>query len=312
MSNLCNLKVETHYNTIYCQRLQPINGIFADVLRLDSVHKLISGNKAFKLKGFIDFARDQGLGLASTGGSCSNHLHALSAAGKQFGIKTKAFVQSYSQNLTPTLQDMLDWGTDVHWIKPQNSIFTQPKLDTNTWQWVPSGGMGSKGLIGFKILKPFLTPYTHIFCASGTGTTVLALYPHLHSKQQIIAISAVNTSQSGGLNIKSEISNAQEWHKELNFPQSQCIYTHDFAGKHFSEWHEQRILFTRQHERLNNIIWDYIYTSRVLWAFKHAAHSGFFKATDRVLLIHTGGLQANRCYQNRYHLKWNAQLLNES
>lgn len=289
------------HNELNIHSLEAINGISADVLRLDAVHNIISGNKIFKLKGFIDTALEQGLGLASTGGSCSNHLHALSAAGTVFGFKTKVFVHSHTKVLTPTLNDILNWGTDVQWIKPHNIFSTTPDLDAN-WLWVPAGAMGAQGLPGFKVLKPFLMPYTHIMCAAGTGTTALALHQLMHAKQQIIAISAVRAMQSGFTNISKQFLNLKEWYKNFNFPDSSFIWTHDFAGKHFSEWDENRISYTRHHEQIHHFKWDYNYTSRVLWAFKFAANSGYFKSTDRILLIHTGGLQANRCYESRYKL----------
>jgi 1-aminocyclopropane-1-carboxylate deaminase len=297
------------HNELNIHGIEPINGVSADVLRLDAVHNIISGNKIFKLKGYIDTALQQGLGLASTGGSCSNHLHALSAAGTVFGFKTKVFVQSHTSILTPTLKDILNWGTEVQWIKPQAILTTTPELDTK-WLWVPAGAMGAHGLVGFNVLKPFLMPYTHIMCAAGTGTTALALHQHIQAKQRIIAISAVRATHSGFTNILKEFSNLKEWQKRFTFPDSSFIWTHDFSGKHFSEWDENRVSYTRLHEQLHHLKWDYNYTSRVLWAFKFAANAGYFNSTDRILLIHTGGLQANRCYESRYRLKLNSKSIN--
>ena len=64
------------------------------VLRLDQIHPLINGNKWFKLKHNIEFARRNNLRrLVSFGGAYSNHIYALAAAGDLFGFDTVGLIR---------------------------------------------------------------------------------------------------------------------------------------------------------------------------------------------------------------------------
>ncbi len=64
-------------------------GITLNVLRLDKIHPLLSGNKWYKLKyNLLEFQQKRELPILSFGGAYSNHLYALAAAGKILGMKT--------------------------------------------------------------------------------------------------------------------------------------------------------------------------------------------------------------------------------
>src|ERR1700754_4532831 len=59
----------------------------ADVLRLDTIHPVVSGNKWFKLKGHLQIARERSASSILTfGGAWSNHIIATAYAAQQAGI----------------------------------------------------------------------------------------------------------------------------------------------------------------------------------------------------------------------------------
>ncbi|TAF94448.1 MAG: 1-aminocyclopropane-1-carboxylate deaminase/D-cysteine desulfhydrase, partial [Bacteroidetes bacterium] len=58
-----------------------------NVLRLDEIHPIISGNKWFKLQGYLQQAQNlRSTALASYGGPYSNHLVAVAKAAELMGI----------------------------------------------------------------------------------------------------------------------------------------------------------------------------------------------------------------------------------
>ena len=62
-----------------------------DVLRLDLVHPVISGNKCFKLKEYFKEAKALDKKIILTfGGAYSNHIIATAATAKQTGFKSIA------------------------------------------------------------------------------------------------------------------------------------------------------------------------------------------------------------------------------
>jgi len=89
-----------------------------DILRLDIIHPVASGNKLFKLLPYLLLAEQQQYqSLVSFGGRFSNHLHALAFVGKALGFKTYGFVRGYAeQALTPSLLDAKRWGMQLTFI----------------------------------------------------------------------------------------------------------------------------------------------------------------------------------------------------
>src|ERR1043165_8235645 len=61
--------------------------IEADVLRLDKIHPIVSGNKWFKLKNYLSEAMEKEYKTIITfGGAYSNHIIATAFAAKQAGL----------------------------------------------------------------------------------------------------------------------------------------------------------------------------------------------------------------------------------
>ena len=88
------------------------------VLRLDQFDAGMSGNKYFKLKYNIEAAiKNNKRSLLSFGGAFSNHLHALSMAGKANGMPTIGLVRGERiEPLNPTLSDAEAAGMQLHFL----------------------------------------------------------------------------------------------------------------------------------------------------------------------------------------------------
>jgi len=70
-------------------------GIQLAVLRLDELHPIVSGNKWFKLKYYLQQAQEQNAEIiASFGGPYSNHLVALAFAAKKYNLQSLGYVRS--------------------------------------------------------------------------------------------------------------------------------------------------------------------------------------------------------------------------
>jgi 1-aminocyclopropane-1-carboxylate deaminase len=71
------------------------NHICTEILRLDEIHPVISGNKWYKLRYYLEDALRLGAKeIASFGGAYSNHLVALALACKNAGLGSMGFVLS--------------------------------------------------------------------------------------------------------------------------------------------------------------------------------------------------------------------------
>ena len=85
-----------------------------DVLRLDLVDPVISGNKWFKLKNYLVDAKKKDNIVLSFGGYYSNHILATAAAASRFGLKSIGIIRGEQpSNLSPTLQDASGLGMQL-------------------------------------------------------------------------------------------------------------------------------------------------------------------------------------------------------
>jgi 1-aminocyclopropane-1-carboxylate deaminase len=105
-----------------------------DVLRLDELHPVVSGNKWFKLKYYLQQAMEQKADtIASFGGPYSNHLVALAFAAKEYNLKSIGYVRSNEDEpITPTLQEAIHYGMDLKFLGRNNfQVFKNELLQNN-------------------------------------------------------------------------------------------------------------------------------------------------------------------------------------
>ncbi|HEY8894108.1 MAG TPA: pyridoxal-phosphate dependent enzyme, partial [Niastella sp.] len=184
--------------------VQPINdellyekNVPADVLRLDRIHPVISGNKWFKLKYHIQEALHQNKkGILTFGGAWSNHLVATALASRQAGLASIGIIRGEAP-ATPsaTLQEVQEYGMQLIFISREaysDEAAITPALQQQYPEYfiVPQGGQSHLGVLGAaEILQ--LAPiesYSHICCTTGTGTMLAGLVHAALPHQQVIGI----------------------------------------------------------------------------------------------------------------------------
>lgn len=265
--------------------------VHADVLRLDAIHPVVSGNKLFKLKYYIKDAMQQGFdSVGSFGGYYSNHLVALAFAAKLVGLKSIGIIRGEKPAiLSPTLQDCLEYGMDIQFVSraaydERNNILLQHAKV----YWVDFGGYGKQGMLGAKdILHTVsdLSQYSHILCAVGSGTTMAGLIAASLPHQQIIGISSMKNNNT----VEQEMKSVLPDHHHENFL---LLHQYHFGG--FAKHTPQLIAFMNTLYRKQQLPTDIVYTSKLLFAVYDLILNDFFDKGSRLLIIHSGGLQGNR------------------
>jgi len=104
------------------------------ILRLDKLHPIVSGNKWFKLRYYIEEAISHSFStIASFGGPYSNHLVALAYAAKENNLKSIGYVRARKEDiLTPSLQEALGYGMQLEFIGRTNfQVIKNDLLKTN-------------------------------------------------------------------------------------------------------------------------------------------------------------------------------------
>lgn len=264
-----------------------------DVLRLDKLHPLVSGNKWFKLKEYLALARTRRQTVLTFGGAFSNHIVATAAAAQLSGLACIGIIRGEeTAQLSHTLLQAKEMGMQLFFISRE--AYRQKEIPPVIFQHyspsalciIPEGGYGAEGVAGARdILQQHPTnSYTHILLAVGTGTTLagltLAALPH----QQVVGIVV--------------LKNLHGLQKEINFflpteKQQQFRLLHDYHFGGYAKKNPQLFDFMNGFYRHTGVPTDFVYTGKAFFAADALLQAGWFPPGSKLLLVHTGGLQGN-------------------
>jgi 1-aminocyclopropane-1-carboxylate deaminase len=279
-------------------RIDSLNSFYdfratVDVLRLDLVHPVISGNKWFKLKAYVEEAKVRNKVLVTFGGAFSNHIVATAAAAKKEGLRSIGIIRGErAPVLSHTLMQAKEYGMELHFTSRKdykNKIVPEAirhLYPTDDLYMIPEGGYGEKGVEGAKdiLLKNSTSDYTHIISAAGTGTTLAGLIAAAMPHQTLLGISVFKNNQS----LEKEIRHLLPFEKQQQF---ELLHDYHFGG--YAKQHKELIRFMNAVYERSGIPTDFVYTAKAFYAAFDLLKNQFFSSDDNVLLIHTGGLQGN-------------------
>ncbi|MCU0376406.1 MAG: hypothetical protein MUF24_13950 [Chitinophagaceae bacterium] len=260
-----------------------------DILRLDTLHPKVSGNKWLKLKPWLSrYAAGGYYGILTKGGPWSNHLHACSYACRALGIPLMAIIKgSESQPLTPTLQDLKKHKSYFIWVNHstyKKEAPWQEMADNLQHLYIPMGGEGPEGISGVKQWFDTLQApaYDYLLCAFGTGTTLLGI------GQSALQCPNFITTDSGTRDVQRLTALQQQLDAE-----GRRLIIQPALGK-FGKVSDETIAFVKHWHKATGIVLDIVYTAPLLQLLLKLVADGTIPAGSRVLAVHTGGVQGNR------------------
>lgn len=267
--------------------------IAINVVRLDQIHPVVSGNKLFKLQHYFSDYFDNNKPISQVityGGAYSNHLVATAFFCKEFGIPVTGFVRGERPaSLSHTLQQCIQFGMELKFIFREEYRIQCDNIEINKTDGsvlvIPEGGFGISGARGASDIYPFIPPEaTHVVCALGTGTTAAGILQNLTEKQQLIVVPVLKNMQ--------DVLNRIETLNQSKPPANLVIWdNYHFGG--YAKKNKVLIAFMNAFYKKNFIPTDFVYTSKVFFALLDHIELGFFKKGAHVAVIHTGGLQGN-------------------
>lgn len=275
-----------------------------DMLRLDLLHPVVSGNKWFKLRLNMKHAIEHGFKtIITSGGGYSNHLIATAFTARAFGVKSVGVVRGKYDILTPTLQACKAEGMELifvtrddyrnrhepDWAKDLVAHFDETLI-------IPEGGANEWGRAGAGLLNRFIAPgYTHIVVAVGTGTTLIGLRNKIAEHQHILGF----VPMKQGAYLAGHIAGHLQSGKDHNW---QLFDKWHFGG--FGKSTDELTRFMNDFYDATHIPLDIVYTSKMMYGLRELIHEGHFAPGDKILCIHSGGLQGNTSVQDKlcYHV----------
>ena len=277
--------------------LQPIQSawlpdqIEAAMLRLDLLHREVSGNKWFKLRYNLDEAKARGkTHIVTFGGAWSNHIAATAAACHMEGLPCTGIIRGEAAPaLSPTLEQAQRYGMQLHFVSRE----TYRQKENINWKdqypnsfIIPEGGHNALGAMGCKEILPLVSyeDFTHIACAVGTGTTLAGLINSALAQQEVLGFPVLK----GAAYLQQEVEALLEPNADAHWQ-----LLHDFHLGGYAKLSPELIAFINTFYQETQVPLDIIYTGKMALGVQQLAQQGYFPPGSRILLIHTGGLQGN-------------------
>ncbi len=263
------------------------HGVTVYTLRTDNIHPVISGNKWFKLKYYLEYALHQGKKTIITfGGAYSNHIVATAAACKQAGLAAIGVIRGEEPSQwSHTLCDAKGHGMKLYFISRndyKNKIIPDEIHQPGTLI-IPEGGYGPLGAAGAGTINYDKEVFNTICCAAGTGTMMAGLINAKKADARILGISVLKNNAGLANEVQHLLIDKND---EINI----CHQYH-FGG--YAKHNCDLIHFMNTLYRHSGIPTDFVYSGKLFYAINDLIEQKYFTAGSRVLIIHCGGLQGN-------------------
>ncbi len=266
------------------------HGIELDMLRLDKIHPFISGNKWFKLRYYLEEARQlKKKRLVTFGGAWSNHLLATAAACQLHAFNCTGIIRGERPLvLSGILQQVSAMGMDLVFL--DRSAYAKQEIPAELRQeenyFVHQGGYGVLGAKGAATIAEFIDParnYTHILCATGTGTMLAGLIQSDTGQGEFIGISV----------LKNNFSLEEEVGQLIPVKANNYTILHEYHFGGYAKYTDELIRFMNDWHLATGIPTDFVYTGKLCFAAVSLVQKKKFPEESRILLMHSGGLSGN-------------------
>jgi 1-aminocyclopropane-1-carboxylate deaminase len=266
-------------------------------------HPIVSGNKWYKLKYNVEMAERKGLDLIITfGGAWSNHIHATAYFAKENGLKSIGIIRGERpEKLSQTLKDAESWGMQLEFIT-REAYREKHTEDFKMWllaeygpaHIIPEGGANYLGVNGcMEMLDERDGSYDLICCAGGTGTMAAGLALRLKPHQRLLVFSSLK----GGF-MRDHVMNHLLYFLMEKEATEDVLAAIDFIDDYhfggYARHSAQLIDFILKKKEENGWWLEQVYTAKMMWGIDDLISKGIFTPDQKILAVHSGGLQGLR------------------
>ena len=278
-------------------------GVRVDVLRLDLLDPVLSGNKPFKLIHNLAQAKDQGYTrVLSFGGAWSNHIHALAEAGYRAGFEVIAVIRGHEEELsTATLDFALSRGVQLlkvtrsDYRRRSDADFLESlRQQVGDFYLIPEGGANAEGVEGCAHIAGLIEQSLpqmpdEILLACGTGTTLAGLVAGLHQRHCHTFVRGIAVLKGAGF-LTADI---QRW---LPVSNNRWTVETEYHYGGYARFPTPLRRFTEDFEQIHPLLLDPVYTAKLFSAVYQRVQHRCYSPGTHLLVIHTGGLQGRAGY----------------
>ena len=278
-------------------------GVHLDILRLDTIHPTISGNKWYKLKYNLRRAQQEGYDtLLTVGGAYSNHIYAMAAAGRAYGFHTIGLIRGEAhQPLNPTLRFAQDQGMQLHYLsrdefrqlRNNDNFLIELQQRFGRHYYLPEGGANALAVRGCTEIVPADMDHDYVACCVGTGGTLAGITISTAGRAKVLGFSALK-----GSFLSEEVDRLTQQYSGCTYDHYQLVSDYHFGG--YARVKPPLIDFINRFYRATEIPLDPIYTGKMMYGLYDMIEQEHFAAGDQILAVHSGGLQGVAGFNERY------------
>jgi 1-aminocyclopropane-1-carboxylate deaminase len=272
------------------------------VKRDDLLHAEVSGNKFRKLKYPLLALHDQHATLVTMGGPWSNHLHALAHAAALGGWHSIGLVRGAVGMNSATLDDCRRLGMQIQFVSRED--YRQLREDGQAWRrhltladdshvWLPEGGSAPAALRGVAELVDEIEQQLQflpevIMVACGTGATLAGILAGLRGRSRVIGVAVLKDAAY----LQQEITYLLQ---QAGYPayQNYQLITDAHHGGYGKAPPDLRQFCRDFSQELGPPV-EPVYTGKLFHALRRLQQAHAFREDERVLAVHTGGMQGAR------------------
>jgi D-cysteine desulfhydrase family pyridoxal phosphate-dependent enzyme len=279
------------------------------VKRDDQTGLAFGGNKTRKLEFLIAEARDKGAKTLISGGALqSNHCRQTAAAAARFGFDC-VLVLTGDRPEQPSANLMLDglFGAEIVYVadRKDRDRILQETFDRATNEGkkpylVPYGGSNATGALGYAFaMKELMDQNANadwiVFATSSGGTHAgLLLGQRMFGFQGRILGISVDESEEW---LKREVSKlasatSEKAGERIEFTPSDVLVNANYRNPGYGVVTEREREAIRLFARYEGLLLDPVYTGRAAAGMIDLIRKGFFKNSETVMFLHTGGQPA--------------------
>ena len=270
------------------------------LLDLSAGKGVITGNKAWKLKHNLIYMLNNDIeGMLTFGGAYSNHIYQTARMGHRMDIPTIGLIRGEIDDIyNPTLNDVRSWGMQ---LVAMNRSDYRRRLETSflesiqkkypRYHIVPEGGTNTLAINGTTELGIIVDQicnqygFKNIGISVATGGTMAGIIKGSIDKTII---------GYGALKGKFITKDVERWLEEKG---SNWVIEDEQSFGGYGKWNSDLIAFIKSFYQQTEIVLDPIYNGKMMWnAWKKN------RLDNDTLFIHTGGIQGNRGYNQRFGL----------
>lgn len=271
------------------------------VKRDDDIHPIISGNKWRKLKYNLQHLQQTPTftGALTFGGSYSNHIHAFAFACFQKSIPCIGVIRgeaNYANNFT--LKWARHWGMKLHFVdrktyrrRHDTDYITELQVQFPNYYIIPEGGSNSLAVPGMaevmKELKQQIE-FDTLMTPVGSGGTLAGLIcgdkENFPAEHKLLGVAVLKGAEYLIDEVKALLPSTMARHSSWQ------LLTNYHRGGYakFSNGDAKRIL---EFNHITGVDFEPVYSGKMILALLDLLEQGYFNKGERIVLLHTGGMQ---------------------